>query len=41
MTFWSFSCIIATEIPDCGHQVGANWMANLRWADKEPTMHFL
>ena len=31
---------VTPEFPDCGHLVGADWMENLRSADKIPTMHF-
>ena len=29
-----------SEFPYCGNLVGADWMENLRWANKEPSMHF-
>ena len=28
------------EFPDCGNQVGADWMENPRWANTEPSMNF-
>ena len=29
-----------SEFPDCRNLVGADCMGNLRWANKEPSMHF-
>ena len=42
---WTFWCFFAywlwyTGIPDCGNQVGADGMENLRGANTELSMHF-
>ena len=29
------------EFPDCGNLEGTDWMEDLRWANTEPSMHFM